>query len=252
MKQLTIVALLTALVWCGAMTPPAQAQADPENIDRYYVISVKPGAGGQFEAAWKAYVDWRKAQGDPWTWFVFVAVNGDALGEYLVYSADHVWADLDAYAETDPDPTGAQFWASVGQYVDTAVSRISQGNSSVSNMPDDLSEYTLYRVTSYEMRDAGAFMAAVGKFHAAAQQAHWPGHYGFATVIGGPPAVTIAVPARDWAGFKPPEQTGPELLAEVYGADGAAELFEAFGRSWRSAPTSTWQIRPDLSLVQEP
>ena len=192
----------------------------------------------------------RKAHGDPWTWNVFVGANGDALGQYLIFSGGHQWADLDTYADQGPGPDASQFNAQAGQYTTSVVNRISQTNASVSNMPEDLSEYSLYRVTAYEIRNQATFMATVAKFHAAAQQTNWPSPYGFSTVIGGPPTVNIVLPARNWAGFKPPEQTVPEFLTEVYGEEGAAELFETFARSWRSASTSTWQFRPDLSLLQ--
>ena len=68
-------------------------------------------------------------------------------------------------------------------------------------------------------------------------------------VVGGPPTVTVVLPAGNWAGFKPPEKPIPQMLTEVYGEAEAAELFETFARSWRSASSSTWQARPDLSLL---
>ena len=135
-----------------------------------------------------------QAHGDPWTWNTFVAVNGDALGQYLIYSGGHKWADLDAYTDQDPDPGGSQFTASAGQYTDSVVSRIAQTNASVSNMPEDLSGYSLYRVISYELRNQATFMATAAKFNAALQQGDPSVHYGFATVIGGPPTVNIVLP----------------------------------------------------------
>ena len=59
---------------------------------------------------------------------MFIGANGDALGPCLIRSGGHQWADLDAYADQDPDPDGSLFNAQVGQYTTSVVNRISQTN----------------------------------------------------------------------------------------------------------------------------
>ena len=60
MKTVATALAMTALTM-GLVAPgTAQAQADPEDIAQYYLVSVKPGSAQQFESAFKSYTEWRR------------------------------------------------------------------------------------------------------------------------------------------------------------------------------------------------
>ncbi|MCG8605518.1 hypothetical protein MJD09_11035 [bacterium] len=91
-----ILALLLAFSLCLTIS---SALAQPNNLAKMYHVKVKAGYGAQFETALKQHVEWRKAEGDPWTWNVYQVANGMNLGDFIFRSGDHTWADMDSYAE---------------------------------------------------------------------------------------------------------------------------------------------------------
>ena len=247
MQNRTLIALMAGFLLCGA-AQPAMAQGEPENIARTFVLDPKPGMVVQFEEALKTHMAWRAQHNDPWNWTTFAVVNGDNLGQYFVRSGNHQWSDLDEYEGATVSTEGAHFNTTVGPYLESISSNITQLNSNLSRVPEDLSSMTLYSVVTYDVRLPAQFFEAFAKAHEAIGQTDYPIRYILQTVVnGGLGGAILVVPAENWAAFAPPERTVPQMLTEALGAEDAADLLQQFATSIRSAVSSTVRIRPDLS-----
>ncbi len=194
--KIGLIAVAAGLLVC-LVAHPALAQSEPENIARSYTLDPKPGMASQLEDAMKAHIAWRKQHNDPWTWTVFQVVNGDNFGQYLVRSGNHRWADLDAYDRwTVTTEANAHFTTTVGPYLESFTSRITQVNSNLSRFPDDLSGMTLYAVTNFDVRLPARFFGAV--------RAIWTSPRCTRTAPGSCAAATARLMASTPRGRRPP------------------------------------------------
>lgn len=102
------------------------------------MVDVKSGLAPQFEAAFQAHVQWRKEQGDPWQWTTYQLVNGERLGDYVIRSGNHSWADFDAYEDflTQGSP---HFYNAVGAYIDSVAGSITRVDCSLLRWHSSLS-----------------------------------------------------------------------------------------------------------------
>ena len=246
MKLSVMVVMATLVVSLSVNTAVAQGQS--ENLAQGFVSVVKPGMAAQFEAAVKQHVEWRQQNNDPWTWTWFEVVNGETLGQYLVRSGNHRWADFDAYEEWN-DRTGARahFQTTVGPYLESIRSWITQQNAALSRQPENFNEISLLSVTEFDVRSPVEFFGAAAKFRAAADEANWGGPALWQMGVNGISTALLVVPVRNWAGFALPAQSGPAMLTEVYGQDEAREVMQQFGRSVRSQQSYVLRVRSDLS-----
>jgi hypothetical protein len=79
------------------MKPPSLDVGSSHTISQMWEFMPKPGSGPAFEEAIKAHVEYRKSQGDPWTWDVYHQVVGPTMS--IAGFGDN-WAD---FADTDPN-----------------------------------------------------------------------------------------------------------------------------------------------------
>ena len=249
MMKTKLTALATALFLC-AVALPAIAQGQTENIAQAYVHTVQPERIAQFEEAVKRHVQWRKQNNDTWEWVWYQVVNGDGLGRYMVRSGNHRWADLDVrYAWDDRVGAAAHFLATVGPFVESEDSSISQLDEALSRPPDDLSAITLFTVTEFDVRLLGQFREAITKIDEGLDRGNWGRSYLWQMVAnGGTTDATLVVPAENWAALAPPAKSLPMVMAEVYGEQEANELMQQFASSIRSRNSYTLKVRRDLSL----
>ena len=249
MIKTKLTALATVLLlWVVAF--PEVAQGQTENIAQGYVHTVQLEMIAQFEEAVKQHVQWRKQNNDPWEWTWYQMVNGDGLGTYLVRSGNHRWADLDVrYAWDDRVGAAAHFLATVGPFVESEDSSISQLDEALSRPPDDLSAITLFTVTEFDVRLLGQFREAITKIGEGLDRGNWGRSYLWQMVAnGGTTDATLVVPAENWAALAPPAKSLPMVMAEVYGEQDANELMQQFASSIRSRNSYTLRVRRDLSL----
>ena len=249
MIKTKLTALATVLLlWVVAF--PEVAQGQTENIAQGYVHTVQLEMIAQFEEAVKQHVQWRKQNNDPWEWTWYQMVNGDGLGTYLVRSGNHRWADLDVrYAWDDRVGAAAHFLATVGPFVESEDSSISQLDEALSRPPDDLSAVTLCTVTEFDGRLLGQFREAITKIGEGLDRGNWGRSYLWQMVAnGGTTDATLVVPAENWAALAPPAKSLPMVMAEVYGEQEANELMQQFASSIRSRNSYTLKVRRDLSL----
>ena len=244
-----LIALATMLLFCVVAFPEV-AQGQTENIAQGYVHTVKLEMIAQFEEAVKQHVQWRKQNNDPWEWTWYQMVNGDGLGTYLIRSGNHRWADLDVrYAWDDRVGAAAHFLATVGPFVESEDSSISQLDEALSRPPDDLSAITLFTVTEFDVRLLGQFREAITKIGEGLDRGNWGRSYLWQMVAnGGTTDATLVVPAENWAALAPPAKSLPMVMAEVYGEQEANELMQQFSSSIRSRNSYTLRVRRDLSL----
>ena len=109
---------------------PGQAQC--QLVSEMWQITPKVGMEAGFQEAFKAHMEFRKAQGSPWVWQTWEIVVGEDVGDFLIVSWDHPWADFDAYENSDfAGIAGPHFGATVAPLVEDAANMISQSDTTM-------------------------------------------------------------------------------------------------------------------------
>jgi len=244
----TPVVLLLALA-AALSARPARAQ----EVARVYVMTPAPGQGAAFERALTAHAQWRKQAGDPWNWTVYQVVDGAELGSFIVRSAGHTWADLDAYDAGFGPTGGARFEADVGPLLARMTSSITTEDTSLARWPADFSKIQLVQVTRFHVKaERGqAFHATIQKAHQALVKANWPGYYAFASTVSGENGqdVIMATFHTSWADFAEPDPDFMQVLTAAYGKDQAAALMQSLDDSLWGWDSMVLRARPDMSVM---
>ncbi len=253
MKQKVIWSVVLVL-FATAIGPALLAQDAANNIARIYVAHVKTGMESLFEGGFKAHVEWRKQQGDPWNWSVYQVVNGENLGDYIIRSGSHTWADLDAY-EDFLVKGSPHFWASVGKSVDSLDSYITATDQKTLKLPEDFSKinYIVYQHYHLSMEGVFAFQSGIQKVHEAIEKTNWPGHSAWTSTVNGGsgPTMTLVMFHENWASMQEPEKNFFQMLSEGLGEEEATALMGQLTSAVRSEESSVSKRRPDLSLIRQ-
>lgn len=251
MKLLRSALLLSTMAMLALGVTPLRAQ----NVARIYEFSPAPGKGPAFEKALKAHAAWREKAGDPWTWHVYQVVNGEHLGEFIVRSGDHTWADLDAY-EAGFGPKGSErFQADVAPLLASESSRIAVDDTAHQILPDTPDGYALISLVFYHLKadKTQAFDAIVDQVHKALVKSGWPGHYAWFYVVNGAegPVRGLAIFHKDWASFKNPDPSLSQVLKNFYGSNVQEHMSRTWGENFWSTESMVLRYRPDMSVVHE-
>lgn len=250
MRKLASLASASLAVTLLATPGPASGQV----LARLYQLTPEPSSAATFEAALREHARWREAEGDPWSWAVYEVVVGDDVGDYIVRSPGHDWADFDAY-ETGFGPTGeAHFAATVLPLVESMTALITDTDTVRRHLAEDIGSHppTLFSRLTYHLvpgREA-AFDEVIDRVHAAVLETGLPFYYVWTWPVVGTtgPRATVYLLHEDWADFGTPERSLREVVAEVHGEEEAARLFEQLGTAYSSVETSVIRIRPDLAV----
>lgn len=231
---------------------PAQAQ----NLASVYQVTASPGQGAGFEAAMREHMAWRAEHDDPWTWNVFQVVVGDDLGDYLVRSGSHTYADMDAYnAWAQESGAGPHFGSTVAPLVDNVTNRVTATDTIRRRLPENMADMNYYPVTTYHLNVGGLsdFNGAWDRFHAAVVEHDAPFYYAkISPAFGGSgPRVSVVGYSEDWAGMAPASQSAYQLLVEAYGEDEADEIVAQFQSSFHATESALLLWRRDLSTQQD-
>lgn len=242
-----VIAFLTVLALSLAFQPGAA-----QNLAQVYRVTANSGEAAGFEAAMREHMDWRAEHDDPWTWNVYQVIAGDDLGDYLVRSGNHAWADMDAYNTWGQESgAGPHFGATVAPLVETVTNRITATDTIRQRLPDNLAEMNYFPVTTYHLNVGGGsdFNAAWDQFHAAVVEHDAPFYYSkISNAFGGSGQEAVVVGfSEDWAGMAPPSQNGYQLLVEAYGEDEADEIVAQFQSSFHGTESALLLLRRDLS-----
>lgn len=224
--------------------------AHAQDLARVYTVSPKEGA--DLEAAIREHAEWREQNGDPWTWGVYQVVNGENLGDFVIRSGGHSWADFDAYDQSEfAEAAGAHYESTMGPAVGSISNMITVADTAHQRLPESFENIQLYSVITWHLDPERTqdFEEAIDQIHDAIVQTGWPVHYSFVSPVNGTggPRRSLVLFYEDWAAFEGPETTFDEMMGEVYG-DGAAAIFEKFSGSFRWEESFVLRIRPDLSV----
>ena len=238
-----------------AMVTVAWRPAGAQTISEMWEFTPKQGAGAGFEAALKAHTEFRKAQGDPWTWQVYQEVVGPNVGKYYVASWNHTWSDLDTYdAWAGGALAEAHFLATVAPMLESYTNSISR-DGDISRFPDDPDyEPTLINVTVFYLIPGKqqAFTEAIQKFDEAIKGADLPFYYSSDYMVTGNsgPAYSLAGLGTSWADFAEGDPSMEQVMMETYGEEEMMRIFTSFGESIHHWDSFIVRYRPDLSLLQ--
>ncbi len=244
--------LSVAVAFCLALVvQPAQSQI----IDVVYTVTPNSGNPAAFEAAFKAHIEWRKANGDPWTWEVYDVATGE-FGAYYIRSGDHSWADMDEYESGDFNAAANAHWMSTVQpTVESISSAISTMNEDIVRLPDDVTALSLFQVTEFHLKSGHEqeFVAGIQKFHEVIVGEDIPFYYVMSTLVSGGtgPMMTLVGLSNNWAGFASADGDAAmgAAMVEKYGAEEAAEILAQVTGAVSWTESQILRLRPELSML---
>ncbi len=229
MMRKTMVAAIATLLAVIAM--PATAAEDTPTIARMWKVVPKDGMWVQMEEAMRAHIRFRVDNGDPWSWNVYRVVGGEIDGARYVRSANHTWADVQAYADSEFVAKALDHWnATVHPFVDSYVTSIANYHPDISQWPEG-ALFKYYRVFTYHLEPGTLveFKAAVKAITDVLIEAEWDNTWAFTEHLTGDlPAVSLVIPEDGWAGFVGPDKSAREVVAAVKGEDAAKAMWDAF------------------------
>ncbi len=243
---------LFAAFWMSLISQSLFAQAN--NLAKIYFLKVKSGHDVEFVAALKEHAEWRKQAGDPWTWYVYQIVNGKNLGDFVIRSSGHSWADLDSYEEFLAKGA-VEFNKNVGPQIKSISNAITAGDTTNFNWYPNSNDVNLISVTTYHLKpgQGRAFTQAVNKYHTAIKENNRETYYAFAwTVNGGPgPRVTLVLPYKNWAEMQGPDESLRAFMVRILGSEEAQQLSDEFNSTYNSLESSVLRVRRDLSVLPD-
>ena len=245
---------LTLIVafWLGLLSQSLFAQSN--NLARIYFVKVKPGQGAEFAAALNEHVAWRKQAGDPWTWIVHQVVNGKNLGDYVIRSGGHNWADFDDYEEF-LRKGAVEFNKTVEPHIKSVSNAITAGDTVNVNWYENPGDVNLISVITYQLKPGHgpAFNQAVNKYHSAIQENNREAYYAFVWNVNGGsgPSVSLVLPYKNWADIQGPDESLRAFMQRVLGEEEAKKLYMDFNGTYTSTESMILRVRRDLSVLPD-
>lgn len=231
------------------LIPMAIAQEAAGTLTSAYHVYVKPGMGPASESALRSHAEWREANGDPWTWRVYQVTTGTDLGDLVIRSTGHSWADFDAYDEF-LRKGAVHFSATMGPVMEDFSNTISQSRPGMSRWPQG-TQANLVSVVEFGIRIGAEqeFEAAAMAIHEAFQKAD-EGTYAWSMTINGNrgPTMTVGIPFANWSAMGGGRERMMRVMAEAHGAEKAGQIMKSFGDSVRYSRNQVVRYRPDLSV----
>jgi hypothetical protein len=254
MHTARVVLLAILCVFFFAQTTGAE-DAEPGLIAKSFRVTVKLDRFLQFEDAYRQHLEWHGKNNDSWAWHTWQVVNGENLGEYIVRTHGHNWADFDRDAAMRQSE-----WADVLTYIaphlERMVSTLELFEPQLSNWPADIGQPALVELTRFELDPKGvsSFRDAIAKIHDVVMEKAPDRHYGWLRIVNGSrgPTMILAIPRSNWADFEPDETSLWSLMEAVYGQAEAAAIQETIATSIRDQQSSVVAYRPDLSYQPKP
>jgi len=250
MRNVKMILAIFIALCLGFTSQKILAQA--KNIARLYFVDVKVGQGAKFEAALKEHIEWRKQAGDPWTWYVHQVVNGENLGDFVIRSGNHTWADLDSYSEFLAKGA-VEFNKTVTPHIESISNLITAVDTTNINWYPNTEDVNLISVTVYSLKPGQepVFTQAVNKIHTQIKEHNRKAYYAFEWTVNGTvgPSVALVLPYKNWAEMQGPDEDLRTFLNRVMGAEESQKVFEQFNSTYTSRKNSVIRIRRDLSVI---
>jgi len=253
MRSLRVLAVVFLVCLVAGVVLAQNDEKPPESLAWIYHVTVKSGHEMEFEKGLAAHMNLHKEAGDPWERMVWMAVTGDEVGSYYIRSGNHTWADFDNETEIPGDRE--HLMEHVMPHAASVSSAISEWARDVTRWPEDYGMPKMIELTVFHLRPGGwrPFYHAVEKIHSMIEEKDLPMNYSFNwTVSGGSDSeMTLAVPHKSWADFKPMEQSFWGAMEEVYGDYESDVLRKMLDKSVASSESFIVVARPDLSVMPE-
>lgn len=252
MKNKKLLLSLLAVLFLCPISQNVFAQTG--NLAKLYQITVKPGHQAEFVAALKEHTEWRKQEGDPWNWTVYQVVNGQNLGDFLIRSGNHSWAELDGY-EDFLAKGSVPFNKNVGPHIESITNSITSVDTTCVNWPENNDEVKLLSVLVFHLKPGHewTFSQLTRKFDKAVKANNREGHYVFIWPENGLPGprVTLVMPYKNWAEMAGPKESLGDFIYRVMGADEAQKFWDGINDAIRSTESFVLKVRPDLSVLHD-
>lgn len=245
--KIAVAALVAAL-----FALPVAGHAQTANKAQLYRFTPKQGAQADFEAALKSHAQWREQNGDPWSWGVWQVVQGQHLGDFIVRSGGHSWADWDSYMQGFGARGSQKFGADVGPLLASEAGYVEAVDTAMVHWPEGMGTPALVEVIDFHLDPAKAngWWDAIQKFHQAIAQEEPEGYYHLIAypVAGADGYGRLVIPHDSWADFEQPDRGLEEIMKAVYGDEEAGEIRDAFQGAIRYSRSMVLQHRPDMSV----
>ena len=247
MRKLLLVAVATSLV---ALAPPATAQ--DENVVGM-MIHVKPKAGmkDKWEEGAKKHMAFHADKGDPWTWIAWEIVSGENVGDFVIGSFEHKWADFDNMPVSGQEDE-AHWQKNVGLYTESEnikyIADLMEHSVPPAEGTPPAKLVTL--VTVHAKPDkVEAYLNAVSKIPQALAKAGSDTKYYFSRAVTGgrQPSFIIFFPRQSWAEMGPTPFR--KMLEEAYGRVEAESILRALNEASYDRRTTILAYREDLSYM---
>lgn len=236
---------------CMAVLGTTVVHAQNNNLSRAYHALPKAGMAAQFEAALSAHTQWRKDNGDPWTWLVTMYDTGEHFGTYSVFSGDHSWADFDVY-DAGFGPRGRLHWqATVAPLIESMTSIITATNMAISKPPTG--KVTIVTVTKFPLQPGQE-----QRFEQLISQAmdivreDLPGSRVWRSPVsgGGPgPYWELISLKENWSGMQETDPSFAAVMIAKMGQDGFQDWMKEFRQTHGGVEVTTHRARPDLGAT---
>ncbi|GLS85020.1 hypothetical protein [Paraferrimonas haliotis] len=225
--------------------------AEESSLARVYTLQVSYDQQPDFEKAFKDHIAWRKKAEDPWQWMAYQVIDGEGIGNYIVRSGNHKWADFSASDEFGKK-SAKQWREGPAKYVARVSSHTTTTWQDTINWPEENFDPQFFQINEYRVK-----IGKMEQLHQAAREMHkaimehkWPVNYAFVQIDSGGPAnqVTLVLPYLSWSAMEQPEVKLQEVLVKTYGEEKAADIL---GR-WSDAvlEINTFMLRKRGDLVE--
>jgi hypothetical protein len=243
--MLTIVAIAAPLM--------AQEEGSPPMVAENFFVTTDPGLALEFESAYRDHMEWHAQENDTWYWHTWQIVSGNNVGQYIVRSGNHAWADFDEHAEFASDDW-AHFQSNVAKYVKEMSSTMVVSDPDISNWPDDYGIPTMVDVTVFQVNNEydRAFYHTIKKLHAAIIDKEMPFTYAWSFVASGGegpgPTWVMVFPFKNWAEYGASwEPRFWQMVEEVYGDFETDLIRKMMNKAIVHGENYMVAYRPDLS-----
>lgn len=216
---------LIVMTVCAIAIPlVAQEEEKPAPmVAKNHYVTVNSGQALEFEAAYKGHLEWHANKNDTWYWHTWQIANGQNLGQYIIRTGNHTWADFDEHAEFSKEDS-AHYLENVSGYVKKLSSTMVVAVPDISKWPDDYGIPTMVDVNVFQVSSqySQAFYNAMEKIHKAIVEKEMPFTYSWSFVANGgegPGETWIMVfPFKSWTEYGASwEPNFWKMVEEVYG-----------------------------------
>jgi hypothetical protein len=252
----SMMGFLAVMAFSWSMAASAQ---QPPPLAEMWLIVPKPEHQEEFYKALAEHMAFRKEQGDPRNWQVYVPTLGPNLNRIGIRYCCINWADVDAYEQwsDENDAVGKHFNENVAPHIEKGEHYFETISWENSHWSDAKGPFKLFAVTEFNVKggQAAAFARARDTMSQIALNQGWASDSNvwlWTSTIGGPPQQGIVIPHPNWADMDRNEEDFFSFLTRVMGSSEAAtSLMNEFSSTVESTNFEVWRHSDKLSMKDE-